>query len=332
MALIHEFVSCTAVVLIHLAQPATQTPPADTPAPTHAEPTAEQLLRELKRQQPASYPILPATAGPDGDWPPSRNLLPEGTPIVKHVGRLTWDEPWWVFAFESSDGQPPTRVLPNTNLEVMVTASASTTASLRFLVSGEMTVFEDRNYFLVQFATRLLHDPEHSSVRGNADGESARSAHPAGNDSTVPESDTDETASTLTDASAEDVLKIMRKQRLEQRTVLAEEPQTPKRIRAIDPAAPPPIPEGTPVVSRPGRLVRQGDWWTFVFESDHLDRPEPPLKLLPNQTLELMARSTTRGEPGLVFLLSGEVTAFDAENYLLPHMAVRRTDTGNFRR
>jgi hypothetical protein len=69
-----------------------------------------------------------------------------------------------------------------------------------------------------------------------------------------------------------------------------------------------------------------------VFESDHPDRPEPPIKLLPNKSLEFMVRTSERESIGLVFLVSGEATVFQGENYLLSRVAMQRIDTGNLRR
>ena len=90
-----------------------------------------------------------------------------------------------------------------------------------------------------------------------------------------------------------------------------------------------PIADGTPLSNRPGRIVQSGPWWTIVFESDHPERPQPPMRVLPNQTLEGMVKATERGTSGLVFVVSGEVTAFRGENYLLARVALRRTDLGN---
>jgi hypothetical protein len=90
--------------------------------------------------------------------------------------------------------------------------------------------------------------------------------------------------------------------------------------------------DGTPVIHRPGRLVPGGAGWSFVFESDHPDRSEPPMALLPNRNLELMLKMSQRDPAGLVFVVSGEATAYGGENYLLVRMAVRRPDTGNLSR
>ena len=92
------------------------------------------------------------------------------------------------------------------------------------------------------------------------------------------------------------------------------------------------LPDGTPLISRPGRLIRDGDWWTFVFESNSADYAEPPLRLLPNKNLDLMIH-VSRGSPsGIVLIVSGEVTAFRQRNYLLVRAATRRIDTGNLKK
>jgi len=90
--------------------------------------------------------------------------------------------------------------------------------------------------------------------------------------------------------------------------------------------------DGTPLIARPGRLVRQASWWTFIFESDQVERSAPTLRILPSQGLERMLQSTDGGRTAGVFVVSGEVTLFEGENYLLPRVTLRRLDGGNFRR
>ena len=90
--------------------------------------------------------------------------------------------------------------------------------------------------------------------------------------------------------------------------------------------------DGSPVVNRPGRLVREGSWWTLAFESNRPDAAEPPIRLLPNQVLELKVRTSQRGSIGLVFIVSGEATLHDGENYLMTRSVTRRLDLGNLRK
>lgn len=106
-------------------------------------------------------------------------------------------------------------------------------------------------------------------------------------------------------------------------------------------ATPPPIggttvagqllPEGTFVVDRPGRLVLEGEWWSFVFESADGTSNERPLLLLPNQQVELMEQTSASGTRSVVFIVSGEVTSYHGRNYLLVRKVLLRRDLGNLR-
>ena len=51
--------------------------------------------------------------------------------------------------------------------------------------------------------------------------------------------------------------------------------------------------------------------------------------VLPNQVMEGMVKLSERGASGLVFVVSGDVTAYRGENYVLTRMAVRRSEMGN---
>lgn len=88
-------------------------------------------------------------------------------------------------------------------------------------------------------------------------------------------------------------------------------------------------PDGWQLISRAGRLVRDGNDWLLAFEGDHPDHPEPPIKLLPNLKLEAMVRETRASDVPPIYVVSGEVTLFFNENYLLVRMAMRRPDSGN---
>lgn len=91
------------------------------------------------------------------------------------------------------------------------------------------------------------------------------------------------------------------------------------------------LPEGTFVVDRPGRIVREGEWWSFVFESADGGGDERPLLLLPNQQVELMEQTSASGTRSVVFMVSGEVTSYHGRNYVLVRKVLLRRDTGNLR-
>ncbi len=137
--------------------------------------------------------------------------------------------------------------------------------------------------------------------------------------------------------SAADILEEFRKQRPANRPILpAGEPgETVVRPEPGDAPATehPLLPESTYLTNRAGRLTREGDWWTLSFEAENpAAAPEPPMKLHRNRLLEHMIRESesTAGTP--VFIVSGEITEFMGENYLLMRKVLRRRDMGNLQK
>jgi hypothetical protein len=94
----------------------------------------------------------------------------------------------------------------------------------------------------------------------------------------------------------------------------------------------PRLPDGYMLNDRTGRLGQEGEWWIFIFEADNPSYPEPPMKLLPCQTLERMVRESRGGLDPVIFIVSGEITDFRGENYLLPRKVLRKRDLGNLRK
>jgi len=138
--------------------------------------------------------------------------------------------------------------------------------------------------------------------------------------------------------SAEDVVRAFQRERPKAVPVLPTGPQDVQNIRrseqepAAGPRPRPRLPDGSMLYDRAGRLLSEGPWWVFVFESDSSSYAEPPMKLLPNQTLERMVRESRGGLEPIVFIVSGEVTDFKGENYLLPRKVLRKRDLGNLKK
>ena len=282
-----------------------------------ADATAEDVLRALQRLRPFNEVIKPAGSAESARGPVVP-LWPEGASMVSRLGRLTEAGGWWVFSPQDDDGTPPLRLLPNSTLDGMVRSTVGAPVQYPFVVSGELTVFEGLNYLLPRFATRSMGGPGDSGppVEPEQPGPAA-----AGSSA--------ETEALAADAPTTAVIDQLDQQRPTQEVIpIQGSPATPLTTRS--PAAGRSLrPDGSPLVERPGRLIRDGDWWTLVFESDHPDYPEPPIKLLPNKNVELMVQTSVRGTAGLVFVVSGEVTVFRGENYLLTRAARRRVDSGN---
>ncbi|MCH7885929.1 MAG: hypothetical protein IIC01_11870 [Planctomycetes bacterium] len=292
--------------------------PAPTPVTARNHPesnrtTAEELLRELQRRRPVNTVIPPSGARDRASVSSEPKLWPEGWTVLDHPGRLERVGAWWVFHFQDNKAGGSLKILPNASLEVMAHIQADSENADSFTVSGEMTVFGGENYLLVRTARRRT----------------AASPSPA---VTEAESSTAPEAPIAADASVEDVLAVMEAQQPVD-ALLAAEGLMPSHDDAKKGyAARASRIDGSPIVSRLGRVVPQGDWWAFRFESTHGDAPDQPIKLLPSKNTERMVQARERENVGLVFVVSGEVTAFEGENFLLPRLAVQRINLGNLRK
>lgn len=273
-------------------------------------PTAEEVLEALRKRRPQNPVIEPASALNRVGQPKAREpLYPEGASVVDQTGRLVKAGRWWTFLANQPEGiikrppPPPIKLLPNAVLEGMVSASANTSNPPQFKLSGEMTVFAGENYLLPRVSTRAM--PTHHR-------------QPAVAPAIDVDASTDDVLDVL--SAAEDVLDAM---------PLRADGPTGGALPGVGGAM---LLDGSPLVGRPGRPIKSGDWWTFVFESVNADYREPPLKLLPNKNLELMISATRDSPSGIVLIVSGEVTTFQGTNYLLVRAATRRIDTGNLKK
>jgi hypothetical protein len=322
-----------------------QTDNSVSPKQTDQQPesTADALLRELRGKRP-DVEVVPPASAPGGVWPIAEpKLLPEGAVLVERTGYVQATAESWRFVFHPPDDPPFIELLPNTSLEMMVRTAAAASDSVYFVVSGDVTTYHDVNHLLVRFARRATEviDPEPTRdtdptrvidpSRVTDPSRDARSATSPTSDTPAPNTGTSTDRSPIAPASAEDTLSILQAQ--QPRDILLPMPPSgvPKGMELTVSAAATLRPEGTTVVNRPGRILRTGDWWTFVFESDHPDHPEPPMKLLASRGIELMAEAAGENQRGLVFLVSGEVTVFNGENYFLPTFVIRRINMGNLR-
>lgn len=296
-----------------------------------ARPTpADELLEALRRKRPISDLIYPVGVAADAGSAKRSSLLPEGATVIDVSGSLVAEADRWSFAFDSTGTEASIHLLPNANLDTMVRTARGASAAIRFAVSGEVTVFEGENYLIVRSVSRAAPlavptgvpsvKPESATPVDPVPGRGAPPAKAAADPTTPKDSDAV--------APVADVLSALRNREPEKAMPIAPLPRAnPRGSGAVGSGSL--VADGTPVVRRPGRLIRDGTWWTFVFESDHPERPEPPLKLLPSQGVQQMVQASKRDNSGLVFLVSGEMTLFEDENYLLPRAVIRRINMGN---
>lgn len=285
-------------------------------AQRQTSPTAEDILKALKQSRPFNEVIPPVGLSSQDLQKSTRKLLPEGWTLVDRTGRLEQKDHWWYFVFEPALGDRPIKLLPNAKQEQMVRTVIHSKTDVIFSVSGEMTVFQGENYLLARMAMRPPETLNSAPVESTSADQNANEPPPA---------------EVSIDASAEDVLSKMKNLKPTQSIVGFNEPRMFEDLKEATTGRSM-IADGTPFIRRAGRLQEQGGWWMFSPESDHLDHPDFPLRLLPNKNTEMMVRTWSRDSIGLVFIVSGEITLYRSENYLLPRVAVRRIDSGNLRK
>jgi len=100
---------------------------------------------------------------------------------------------------------------------------------------------------------------------------------------------------------------------------------------AVVPVTPKLYPDGWRLVDRPGRLTREGEYYTFSFETRTEGSPDQPMRLLPNRLLEDMEIASAGGTKPVVFIVSGELTEYHGVNYLLIQKLLTRPSLGNFK-
>ncbi len=89
------------------------------------------------------------------------------------------------------------------------------------------------------------------------------------------------------------------------------------------------FPEGHYIADRRGRLICANDYWLFVFESDGKALADPPIKILPNRWLEKMESDVAASREALIFRVSGEVTTYRGQNFILLRKVLIEREPGD---
>ncbi|TVQ31104.1 MAG: hypothetical protein EA376_11000 [Phycisphaeraceae bacterium] len=257
----------------------------------------------VDRLQETRHDPVPPTGVPAHALP-APELLREGAFLSSVRGEMRrFGADRWAFIFNPGvDGEtlPPMAMLPCMTLSAMEQIVASRDGSVSFMVSGQVFVYRGRNYLLPTMhtlATDRREDLE-APAYGEANGEA-----PLGPDQSPKK-----------DPSVDDL-------------ILALEDATPRRGEAparLDSPTPGLLREGTYLVMRRGRIVREGSEWRFLIDND-VDDPigvDPPMTLMPCQTLAMIEQAAGQRREGLSFVLSGRVFVYNGRNYLLPAMFV----------
>jgi hypothetical protein len=224
------------------------------------------------------------------------------------------DDEWspWVLRLigDAADPEGRTRdflLLPNRVLEDMERWQASEESPPTFTVSGDVTVFESRNWLM----------PKHAEVQ--------TSIAPRNVPDVVQRDPDDEMRSGT--AEGDSVADIVA--RLQQSV-----PTLPTTVDRGDEASPRSGPlDGTLILSRRGRLLRgRHGAWVFVYDSDAWGMEDEPAVLLPSPTLTKLIRSGKGTDYRKPVLLSGSLTRYRGHTFLVPTGISKFKSRPNFSR
>lgn len=259
-----------------------------------------------------AQPVVDLRGGDALESEPMPGLLPEGSFIVRQFGAMRRvGAAGWVFIFApNADGPttPPMPLLPCANLQAMEQIAGPAGDAGRdagFLVSGQVFVFDGRNYLLPTIFVQA--DGPDPAGAPRAAGAEEPAAAPA------PET-FDEPAQA--EPSVDELLR-----RIEAASQAA---PTGDASAQFAPNSEGLTPEGSLIASRRGRVLRSDSGgWRFAPDVD-ADTPQgvdQPMDLLPSRALEAMLREQwAMGSRAL--LVSGRVFIYNGRNYLLPTMFV----------
>jgi len=268
-----------------------------------------------------------------------RHLLPEGYVIGARPAHIERKGDWYLAHLVPQEGMPdtpPLRLLPNQNLAMIETVLTETSTTPKFLLTGRVTEFEGANYLLIEHVAELL-PPIERPVDAQPTSTPAAPS-PAGVKKPIATEPTSER-----EPSAEEIIQQLMKSNPARAMVI---PQTPEQIStSTDDATEEKKgqesslsnistrwPEATLLIDRQGRLLAKSDnWWSLAFEDRGRKGSQKPIHLLPNRLLETAISLAGGGRQGVVFIISGEVTVYKQDNYLLLRKVLLQRDLGNLR-
>jgi hypothetical protein len=156
----------------------------------------------------------------------------------------------------------------------------------------------------------------------------AQSIKPQDPPTSQPESQPAERRTTLRKPAQADILKDLLEQ--QEMRVLPVQPRTfgeSAQAAGVGEDGQPLLIEGTSLVERPGRFVRETGASKLVFHVEGASQIPREMEVLENQFLETMEREAEAGFSD--FIISGRVTRYRGRNYVLLTKVLRRTSHGN---
>jgi len=325
-------------------------PGASEPVDMSASDVGAPLTRLLLEK-----PAVPITLPTDQKPPVLHRDVPiEGTMVVDRLCRLSHDDKagWWILTFLAEPGRRtdvPRRALPCRLLEEMELAAAAAPGGL-FRVSGQTTVCSFQGYLLLT-KVLVVSSPASAPATQAALAPPTRPvplessvppppprpiAAPATGPASAPATRPTTKPAPKRQASSLDVLHSLLAEDVARPVLLSTAPPPVAAAPSVAPGADKPLAGGreSMVIDRIVRVLPQevGPWWEARFESDNT-LEDPPMKLLPCAHLDKAQGYEARkrpGAPSLVFRVSGLVTQYKGEQYLLLGKLLIERNMGRF--
>lgn len=278
----------------------------------------DQAPEEPAGRGPREAPVLapmgrPGANGRDADAhdplrPAPGSLVREGAFIRNGRGRMVaGDGGAWVYIFDADargKSEPPMILQPCIRLTEMRRLAEDKKETITFSISGQVFVYDGRNYLL----------PTHFTTVSAEDARSRELDAPEG---AAPASTIREGAVQSDDPRAADLLREIQK---EAEPGVGARPRIPSSAAGAAPTSL--LREGLTVVQRRGRVERIGGSWVFLTDNGAQQRDETgadaPLRLSPCLILQEIERLVRERGERQAMSLSGQVFVYEDRNYLIP--------------
>ncbi|MCD4824987.1 MAG: hypothetical protein K8S55_10280 [Phycisphaerae bacterium] len=299
-----------------------------------------EIARRLRHKPPV--PVTNPTGGKQSTPVKGPSLPKDGTMVLRRDGYIARekkknksdkDSPWLVVTFVNDSKhrrEDPRRLLPCRLLESVEKILAKT-PNARFRISGETT--NDGKYaYLLLRRVSVIDEPK--PIEKSADTEKTK-ANEEDSANTSKSGTKTAKAAPKTAATTSDLISGMLKDDSGKAVLVTPAPTRSKaeNKKSVAPAGYVPEPgKQRLVIDRLIRVIRSkdGQWHEARFESDNTLR-DPPMKLLPGQMLlRAIVFSKTARAHDLLLEVSGEVTYYRNQRYLLLRKVIRQRDMNQF--
>ena len=198
--------------------------------------------------------------------------------------------------------------------------------SIKFRIWGEITTFNRRNFILPTYVATV-------SLFGKEDNENKPALAPTGQDN-APDKLPEKFRQALLKIKPVSPLELLGPADAELREEDTEADRQRRERLTLGSKPDEGWLEGEMVIDRVGRVLYDNveSCWLFTFDADNQSMAEPPVLLHPCQLLEVMASAEMRMSHAPRFRISGQITKYKGQNYMLLRKVLFVIDQDNLGR